>query len=189
MQQNWTRRGLLAGVGASAAVGLSACTSVNGSQRRAQKIDQRVDAAISYLNSNVPGAAELVQRAAGILVMPLVTEAGFGFGGAYGKGALRISGATVDYYAAASGSFGLQIGAQQYAHALFFMTQESLNTFRNSAGFSVGGDLEYAITSNAGALSADTTTVTRPVIGMIFGQAGLIAGATLEGTKYTRIYP
>lgn len=189
MQQKWTRRGLLAAAGASSALGLSACTTVSGSQKRGQTIDSRVDAAISYLNHNVAGAPDLIQRSAGILVMPLVTEAGFGFGGAYGRGALRINNATVDYYSAASGSFGFQIGAQQYAHALFFMTQAALNEFRSSAGFSVGGDVEYAISSRGGALTADTTTVTRPVIGLIFGQAGLIAGATLEGTKYTRIYP
>lgn len=189
MQNTWTRRGLLAAVGASSAVGLAACTTVSGSQQRGQKIDQRVDAALSYLNANVDGANELIQRAAGVLVMPLVTEAGFGFGGAYGSGALRISNTTVDYYSAASGSFGFQIGAQQYAHALFFMTESALAQFRASAGFSVGGDIEYALSSRGGALTADTTTVTRPVIGVIFGQAGLIAGATLEGTKYTRIYP
>jgi lipid-binding SYLF domain-containing protein len=43
-----------------------------------------------------------MRDAAGMLVMPLVTEAGFGFGGAYGRGALRIGGTTVDYYSAAS---------------------------------------------------------------------------------------
>ena len=121
--------------------------------------------------------------------MPLVTVAGFGFGGSYGRGALRVGGVTTDYYSAASGSFGFQIGAQQYAHALFFMTEAALADFRASSGFSVGGELEYALTSRGSALAADTTTVTAPVIGIIFGQAGLIAGATLEGTKYTRIFP
>ena len=32
----------------------------------------------------------------GMLVMPLVTEASFGFGGSYGRGALRVNGITVD---------------------------------------------------------------------------------------------
>ena len=64
--------------------------------------------------------------------MPLVTEAGFGFGGSYGRGALRIEGVTVDYYSATKATFGFQIGAQQYAHALFFMTPEALEEFRRS---------------------------------------------------------
>jgi lipid-binding SYLF domain-containing protein len=84
-----------------------------------------------------------------MLVMPLVTEAGFGFGGAYGRGALRVGGATVDYYSAIAGTFGLQIGAQQYAHTLFFMTEEALRNFRNSPGWSAGADVRYAVLPRA----------------------------------------
>jgi hypothetical protein len=57
----------------------------------AQRIDARVDAALDFMVQEVPGTAELRRDAAGMLVMPLVTEAGFGFGGAYGRGALRVS--------------------------------------------------------------------------------------------------
>jgi hypothetical protein len=66
------------------------------------RIDARADAALDFMVQEVPGTAELMRDAAGMLVMPLVTEAGFGFGGAYGRGALRMGGATVDYYSAAS---------------------------------------------------------------------------------------
>ena len=38
-------------------------------------------------------------------------------------------------------------------------------------------------------LRAETTTSTSPVLAVIFGQAGLMAGASLEGVKYTRIIP
>jgi len=188
MTEYMTRRTVLAGAGATV-LGAAGCTSVQGSAQRGQRIDQRVDAALNYLYTNVDGSRALADRASGILVMPLVTEAGFGIGGSYGRGALRVQQTTVDYYSAASGSFGFQIGAQQYAHALFFITDEALEAFRASNGFSVGGDLEYALTNRGGALTADSTTVRRPVIAIIFGQAGLIAGATLEGTKYTRIFP
>ena len=36
---------------------------------------------------------------------------------------------------------------------------------------------------------ADTMTALDPVIALVFAQSGLIAGATLEGTKYQRIIP
>ena len=124
-----------------------------------------------------------------MLVMPLVTEAGFGIGGSYGRGALRVGGTTVDYYSATQASFGLQIGAQQYAHVLFFMTEEALSEFRRSYGWVAGADVKYAVSNNADTLSADTTTTLSPVIAVVFGQAGLIVGATVEGTKYNRIIP
>jgi lipid-binding SYLF domain-containing protein len=167
---------------------LAACG--NGiNSRGAQRIDARVDAATEFMYREVPGTQELAFNAAGMLVMPLITEAGFGFGASYGRGALRINGTTVDYYSATAGTFGLQIGAQQYAHTLFFMTEGALREFRESSGWAVGGDVRYAVNDRGGNLGVDTTVLTDPVIAVIYGQAGLIVGATLDGTRYTRILP
>ncbi len=185
--EKYTRRFVIAGAG-TALLGVGGCANGLGSGGP-EKIDARVDAALDYLYSTYPDMRQLGEKAAGILVMPLITKAGFGLGGAYGRGALRVGGVTVDYYAAAKASFGLQIGAQQYAHALFFMTPDALANFRNSPGWSAGANIEYALNTNAENISVDTTTATSPVIAVVFGQAGLIAGATIEGTKYTRIIP
>ena len=179
-----TRRGLLLGAGALA---LAACNNGVGSNGAAQ-IDARVDATQGFLFDRYPGTRDLATRASGVLYMPLMTEAGFGIGGAFGRGALRIQGATVDYYSAAKGTFGLQIGAQQYAHALFFMTPEALEQFRRSSGWAASGEVRYA-TPEQGASIGKETTELDPVIALVFGQQGLIAGATLGGVKYTRIIP
>lgn len=184
---NFSRRGFLVGAG-GAALMTSACANGVGSNG-AQSIDARVTTTLNYLFNRYPGTQDLAAKASGMLVMPLVTEAGFGIGGAYGRGALRVNEATVDYYAQAEASFGLQIGAQQYAHVLFFMTDEALHNFRTSPGWAAGGDIKYAIQNEGDRLSADTTTSLSPVVAVVFGQAGLIAGATIEGTKYTRIIP
>ena len=180
-----SRRGFLALSGAGV---MAACDNSINSQGAAQ-IDARADAAMQFLHQNYPGTVDLTNKAAGILVMPLVTEAGFGVGGAYGRGALRVGGATVDYYSAAQGSFGLQIGAQQYAHVLFFMTPQALQEFRTSPGWEAGADLKYVYQNEGETASATTTTELAPVQAVIFGQAGLLLGATLKGTKYTRIIP
>lgn len=181
----FTRRSLLLSGGALALSGCGNGLNSDGGPR----IDARVDNALSFMYSQVDGSQELADQADGMLVMPLITEAGFGFGGAYGRGALRINGATVDYYSAISGSFGLQIGAQQYAHTLFFMTPEALRSFRTSEGWAAGADLRYAVNTDAARLGVDTTELLDPVIAVVYGQAGLIAGATLEGTRYSRIIP
>jgi len=181
------RRTFLAGVG-SATLLTAACGNGVGS-RGAETIDARVDATLDFLYRRYPNTTDLRDKASGILVMPLVTKAGLGIGGSYGRGALRVRDVTVDYYSAASGTIGLQIGAQQYAHALFFMTDESLERFRRAPGWAAGADVEYTLNENGENLSAETTTSLSPVIALIFGQAGLIAGATLKGTKYSRIIP
>ncbi len=166
---------------------LSACANGVGGNG-SQTIDARVDATRDYLFSRYPGTQNLSTEAAGVLYMPLVTEAGFIYGGAYGRGALRIRDVTVDYYSATKASFGLQIGAQQYAHALFFMTDEALAEFRRSSGWAASADIRYA-TPEQGASIGKETTELDPVIAFVFGQSGLILGATLAGVKYTRIIP
>ncbi len=184
--KNIQRRKFIAGIGSMAALG--ACNNsiaANG----AAVIDARVDAALSFLYENYPGTRDLREKAVGILVMPLITEAGFGFGASYGRGALRVNDATIDYYGAAQASFGLQIGAQQYAHTLFFMTDAALAKFRASSGWVAGADIEYAIPTQGDSISAETTTSLSPVIAVTYAQAGLRAGATLKGTKYSRIIP
>ncbi len=181
-----SRRGMVLSGGAL--LGLAACGNGIGSQGAA-KLDARVDATRDYLRSKYPGVAELMGKANGVLYIPLVTEAGFIFGGAYGQGALRINDVTVDYYSATQASWGLQVGAQQYAHALFFMTPEALADFRRAEGWEAGADVVYALPDRGGAAGVDTTTSLAPVIGFVFGQSGFIAGATVKGTKYTRIIP
>ena len=180
-----TRRNF--GLGAAAAT-LSACSNGIGTNGAAT-IDARVDSTLSYMYSRYPGTRDLMLKSAGILVMPLITEVGLGFGGAYGRGALRIGQTTVDYYSAASASAGLQLGGQQYSHVLFFMTEESLMDFRQSSGWAAGADMEYALNDQGENIRAETTTSLAPVIAVVFGQAGFRVGATLEGTKYTRILP
>lgn len=183
----FTRRTALLGAGA-AALAAAGCSNPIGSGG-AQEIDARSDAALSFLESTYAGTADLRERASGLLVMPVVTEAGLGIGGSYGQGALRVNGATVDYYSATDLSVGFQIGAQQYSHVLYFMNDEALAEFRASSGWAAGANVRYALPDQGQTLLADTNTVLSPVIAIVFGQAGLIAGATIEGTKYTRIIP
>ena len=184
-----SRRGF---VGLGAVALLSACDSNllgNGvGSDGAARVDARVDATRDYLFTNYPGTRDLAASARGILFMPLLTEVGFGIGGGYGRGALRINDVTVDYYSATRATIGIQIGAQQYAHALFFMTEGALANFRRSNGWVAGAEVRYATPEQGGSIGKDTTELD-PVIGLVFGQQGLIAGATLSGVKYSRIIP
>ncbi|WP_123791748.1 YSC84-related protein [Pacificibacter maritimus] len=180
------RRTFMIGLGATSL--LAACNNGltgNGGPR----IEARADASLDYLYNTYPNTRDLREKSVGMLVMPLVTKAGLGVGGSYGRGVLRVNDVTVDYYSSTQASVGLQIGAQQYAHVLFFMTNDALATFRRSSGWAAGADIEYALNNRGENLSAETTTSRSPVIAVVFGQAGLIAGATVEGIKYSRIIP
>lgn len=186
MRHRLSRRGLF--IAGAALVALAACNNGTGSSGAAT-IDARVDSTLAFMTETHPGTQDLLNRAAGVLVMPLVTEAGLGLGGSYGTGALRIGGATVDYYSAAAASAGLQIGAQQYSHVLFFMSETALADFRASPGWVAGAGVEYVANTEAETLVADTVTALSPVIAVVFGQTGLRIGATIEGVKFSRIIP
>ena len=183
----FSRRAFALGAIASAGA-VAACGNGVGS-RGSGMIDARVDATLNAMYRSFPNTRQLAEKSNGMLIMPLVTEAGLGFGGAYGRGALRVNNVTVDYYSVTKATGGLQIGAQQYAHVLFFMTEPALREFRSSPGWAAGAGLEYVISDKGDSVSADTTTVMAPVLAAVFGRAGLRIGATLEGTKYTRIIP
>lgn len=186
-QTHFTRRAFA--LGAAAGTGaLAACGNGIGSTG-GNTIDARVDATLNEMYRTFPNTRTLADKSDGMLVMPLVTEAGLGLGGAFGRGALRVNDVTVDYYSVAKASGGLQIGAQQYAHVLFFMTSDALSDFRRSPGWAAGANVEYVISDRGDSVNAGTTTVLSPVLAVVFGRAGLRVGATLEGSKYTRIIP
>ena len=52
-----------------------------------------------------------------------------------------------------------------------------------------GADIGYVVSDRAAQAAATTHTVNQPILAAVFGQAGLFAGASLEGAKYTRIIP
>ncbi len=150
-------------------------------------IDARVDAALVELKETVPGATTLLERAKGVLVMPNITKAGFIVGGEYGEGALLVNGVTEGYYSLAGGSFGFLAGVQTVSQALLFMTDDALNKFRNASGWEAGVDADVTLVKTGANVSANTTKTSEPVIAFVFGQNGLMAGASLQGAKYSKI--
>lgn len=176
----------MTGCGTTSTVTTTSETTNNVAQQR-REIDTNVSASLTRLYNNTPGSRELVSKAKGVLVFPSVIAAGLGVGGEYGQGALRINNATTDYYSLGSVSVGLQIGAQSKAIYFLFMTQEALDKFRASQGWSVGADASVAVL-RAGANGAiDIDTVQGPVVAFVLTNAGLMANLTLEGTKITRL--
>jgi lipid-binding SYLF domain-containing protein len=162
----------------------SATTTVTSkSEKRHREINASIEPVLQRLHNTVPDSRELIAKANGVLVFPSVIAAGFGIGGQYGEGALRLHGVPVDYYRLTSVSVGLQIGAQSKAIILLFMTQEALNSFRSSHGWSAGADASVAVLKIGANGMIDANSMTGPVLAFVLTNAGLMANLTLEGTK------
>jgi lipid-binding SYLF domain-containing protein len=155
--------------------------------KTAKEIDSEVNEALSLFSKQVKGGKEFLNSAKGMLVVPNIVKAGLGVGGQYGEGALRIGGKTAAYYSLSAGSVGLQIGAQKTNLVLVFRQDEALKKFRASSGWKAGVDGSVAFIDTGAGKSLDTMNVNDPIVAFLFGQKGLMAGATIEGAKFTKL--
>ena len=161
--------------------------SVNNANNAGSKIISKADEALEKLFAIAPESYSIYEKSAGTLIMPKITKAGFIFGGSYGEGVLKIGGAPVDFYSVATASYGYQIGALQYSHVIFFMTEDALKTFRVTDGWEVGADAEVFFRKKGASVGITNNTLTKPIYAIVYGQSGIIAGASLEGAKYSRL--
>jgi lipid-binding SYLF domain-containing protein len=155
----------------------------------AHEIDVGVNETLDRFFSKIGGARELANKSVGILVFPSIVKAGFGVGGEYGEGALRLRGerGSVAYFNTISASFGFQLGVQERSVIIMFMTEQALNQFRRTKGWKVGVDGSVAIVTVGIGGSIDTNKITSPVIGFVLDPKGLMYNLTLEGSKISRI--
>lgn len=153
----------------------------------ANEIDASVNASLDRFVKEVKGAQEFLNAAKGVLIIPKVMQGGLIVGGEYGEGALRIGGKTVGYYNLASASLGYQIGAQQKDIIIVFMSDKALKKFRNSKKWKAGVDAKVTVITVGADESLNTMKFKQPVVGFVFSQKGLMAGATIEGSKFTRL--
>ena len=153
----------------------------------ADEIDASVNASLDRFVKEVKGAKEFLDAAKGVLIIPKVIQGGLVVGAEYGEGALRIGGKTVGYYNIASASFGYQIGAQEKDIIIVFMNKAVLKKFRTGENWQAGVDAKVTVVNVGADESLNTTKFKQPVVGFVFGQKGLMAGATIEGSKFTKL--
>ncbi len=153
------------------------------------EINAGVDASMMRFKEQVKGADEYLRVAKGMLIIPNITKVGFILGGQYGQGALRADNRTIDYYSLAAGSVGWQIGAQQFDMVIIFVTEQALKKFRSNEGWEAGADAEVTMIDTGVNVPVGTLVSRHPIMAFILDQKGLMAGVSVKGAKFTRIYP
>jgi lipid-binding SYLF domain-containing protein len=152
------------------------------------KLTMSAHTSLRELEASEPRSRRFAHQAVGVLVFPSILKAGFVFGGETGDGVLLEHGRPAGFYNLSGGSWGLQIGGQDFAYALFFMTPGSLSYLKKSDGFQVGTGPSIVVVNRGAGAEADSTTLTHDVYAFPYNQKGLMADLTLQGTKITRIH-
>jgi lipid-binding SYLF domain-containing protein len=189
------KRNFMAGGASLAALAWlgTGCTTTSGAdgdpaaQRRA--IDAAADSALSRLFREAGGSEELVKSARGVLVFPNFVSAGFIIGGASGQGVLRVDGKSASYHRMTEGSVGLLAGAQSQAVFIVFLTQDALDRFRSSNGWTVGADASVALLTVGADARVTTQTAQQPVVGFVLTNSGIMGNLSLSGSRITPLNP
>ena len=145
-----------------------------------KEYDAKAQEAIATFKEKDPSVQRFFDAAAGYVVIPTVGKAGFGIGGARGKGLLYENGAITAIITLSQLSFGFQWGGQAYSEFIFFEDEATLTNFKR-------GNYELGAQASAVAVTAGVSADAEFNGGMaIFTQAkgGLMYEASVGGQKF-----
>jgi lipid-binding SYLF domain-containing protein len=178
-----TRRAVALGLGA---LPLTLATTAQAASTAAD-INRDASEALDQLYRVNPVAQEIAKKSLGILIFPKITKGGLIFGGSYGEGVLRDMGKPVNYYSSVSASWGPQAGVQTYSYVVFLITSKAIDYLHASKGWEIGVGPTVVIVNEGAAKNLSTSTLKDDAYAFIFGQQGLMAGVSIEGSKITKI--
>ena len=168
---------------------LTLILSTELSAKSMNEIDAAIESSLTRFTEEIKGGNAYLQGARGVLVIPRMWKAGVVLGFEFGEGALIVDGVKVQYYKALTTSLGIQVGVGSKDLIILFFDDTAMDNFLYSSGWEVGVDGAVALFTRGAAGASDTITFKDPIIGFVFGQKGLIAGVSIEGTKFTKIWP
>jgi lipid-binding SYLF domain-containing protein len=146
----------------------------------AEEYHAKAQEAIAEFKKSDPSIQRFFDSSAGYVVIPTVGKAGFGIGGARGKGVLYENEAVTANVTLSQLSFGFQWGGQAYSEFIFFEDAATLTNFKR-------GNYELGAQASAVAVTAGASADANFNGGMaIFTQAkgGLMYEASIGGQKF-----
>ena len=182
-----SRRQLLAFTAVSATVCSTGLLGNPAHAATAADLDRSAAQALQTLYRKNEAAAKIGRIAKAALVFPNIVRAGLIFGGGYGEGVLMEGSRAIDYYNSVSGSWGLQAGAESYGYVVFLMNDKATSYLQKSKGWEIGVGPTVVLVNEGVAKNLSSTTLQDDAYAFIFGQQGLMASLSIEGTKISRI--
>ena len=144
------------------------------------ELDKEAKVALEELRSAGSSAQKYIDMSVGYVVIPTVGKAGFGIGGARGKGVMYEGGKVTAVVTLTQLSVGFQWGGQAYSEYIFFQTQSVLDDFKR-------GNYELGAQASAVAVTAGVSADAAFVNGMAIltkAKGGLMYEASVGGQKF-----
>lgn len=168
-----------------AALAMSVVWSGSAAARSKAEIDAGVAATLRDFYARDPGNRGLVQRAAGVLVLPNLTKAGVGLGAEFGEAALWVDGGIQQYYTVTGAAIGALLGVGQRAELVLFMTNDALEQFVRNQRWSIDADAGAAVASRGVGAQYPGLAIGKPVLTYVVSEQGLIGDVSLAGVRIT----
>ena len=121
------------------------------------------------------------KKARGYAVFPNIGKAGFGVGGARGKGEVFEKDNVIGSTTLTQVSIGFQLGGQAFSQIIFFKDKKSLDRF-TEGNFEFGASASAALISEGANASADYSD---GVAVLTFSKGGLMYEASIGGQKFS----
>lgn len=139
--------------------------------------DSYSDAVASFRSAGP--SAVFLEQSYGYAVFPTIGKAGFGIGGAHGKGRVYVRGAHIGNSTMTQVTVGFQVGGQAFSQIVFFEDERALNEFTS-------GNFEFSAQATAVALTAGVSAEANTGGGASAGVSGGSNNATTATGGYRK---
>ena len=157
-------------------------------QSTQNNLDREARTALDKLYASAPGAQAIGERAKAVLVFPDVKKAAFLVGVQSGVGVLFKDGKVAGHFNLGGIQGGLEAGAASYNYALFFLSDDALQSLLNRRdGFDIGFEPNIVFVNVGATKEATAANARADIYGYVFGEQGLMGGVSLQGVKITQV--
>lgn len=143
---------------------------------------------LQEFQAETKGAEAVFADAKGVLVCPKIVKGGLGVGAEHGKCVLTSGADEPLYYGSTGLKTGLIAGVQSHSMILVMNTDEALAKFTSGdREWEFGGDVSLAVAKVGVGGEIDTTNLKKDVVSFIFGEKGLMADVSWEGSRFKKL--
>lgn len=145
-------------------------------------------ATASKFKSETKGSEAIFAKAKGVLVCPSIKKMGIGIGYEGGKCVLTDGSSEPLYYSTRALKAGAILGMAKHSMILVLNTDEVLASFTSGKReWEFGVDASVAVAKVGAGGDIDTTNLKKDIVSFIFGEKGLMADLSWEGSSFKKL--